>query len=121
MATASWPDTLPGVQVGFYQAPQQGWVEAPTSTGPGKRRPRFSALSSDLHATALFTAAQKAAFDAWYGATLNHGTLEFTMRDPSTGSDATYVFNTPPAFTTIRGGDADDHMLHVTLSLRKLP
>ena len=116
---ASWPNTLPQyLQIqGNQESMPDGRLKSQTDTGPGKMRPRTSALGRPLSGTMFMTAAQLAILDSFVTATLAGGTLPFTF--PATYGGGTWLVRLAaslPAWSN-QGGD----LWVVTVALEVLP
>jgi len=117
--TASWPGTLPqhyrvdGNQEGI----PDGRLKSQTDTGPGKLRPRTSALGRPFSATMRMTSAQIDILSSFVASDLARGTLPFTV--PAARGGGTWLVrfaDSLPSWVNV-GGDR----YNVTLSLEILP
>ncbi|SDF91567.1 hypothetical protein [Alloyangia pacifica] len=120
---ANWPDNVPWIALGFTEVPQDGTIRTAMSAGAAKQRPRFSAVSRAIAASAVLTAAQYAALKAFYYTTLAGGSLTFEQIDPQTGASATWRFNGPPSGAALRadGETLTADLWSVSLPLEILP
>lgn len=120
---ADWPATVPWIALGFTDEPQDATIRTPMSAGPAHQRPRFSAISRTIGASAVMTADQYAALKAFYYTTLAGGSLTFTQVDPQSGASAEWRFTAPPSATSLRpaGATLTADLWRVSLPLEILP
>jgi len=106
--TAAWPGTLPQrfLISGNQQTPGENRLMSPMDTGPGKARPRSSAVPDAFTGSMRMTGAQWAIFEAFGTDDLGKWALPFTIPAPDGGDDWLVMFaqGGKPARSNI-GGD----------------
>ena len=119
MTVPSWPDTLPqryrvdGNQMGMGD----GRLRSQTDTGPGKMRPRSSAVADPLAVTMRMRSAQLDILKAFVRDDLAGGTLPFTIPVAIGGGTWLVRFaDSLPSWVNV-GGDR----YNVSLALEILP
>lgn len=118
---AAWPATLPTFEIGMQDNRQASFIRTPVETGPAKSRARYSAVTRQLSGTMLFTAAQRATFETFYGTTISLGADEFDFTDPADGTTQSVRFVDPPSFSHLVGGGSGSALQRVTITLEVLP
>ena len=116
---ASWPGTLPqNLQIsGNLESMPDGRLKSQTDTGPGKMRPRSSALARPLAGVMFMSAAQLAILDTFVTTTLSLGTLPFTF--PATYGGGTFLVRFGAALPSWANQGAD--LWAVNMALEVLP
>ena len=117
----TWPATLPQIEIGAEESRQTGFIRSPTDQGPGKQRPRFTAVSRFASGTIFMDSTQKATFETFYQTTLGQGGDEFSYTDPFTATSVTARFVSPPSAQILLGGTPDGSLWRVSVSLEILP
>jgi hypothetical protein len=124
----TWTSTLPQCQpIGISAQGAPNIIRSETDSGPAKARRRFTAVAENVDIPMLFTAAQKATFDAfwdtcWDQAGDEAGTFEW--RDVFTDSTVIYRFRGTgkPAFRlTHASTEPTTTRWETTLQLETLP
>jgi len=116
---AAWPDTLPQrfLVEGNSHALGENRLETSMDTGPGKIRPRSSAVADQFTGSMRMSSAQWATLIAFGETTLGHWSLPFTVPSIDDGADPWLVrFKAKPSRANI-GGDR----WNVSMSLEVLP
>ena len=117
---ATWPATLPQrYRVdGNQEAIPDGRLKSQTETGPGKMRPRTSALGRPLAVTLRMNNAQLDILDAFIADDLGRGTLPFNIPAPRGAGTWLVRFRASglPSWVNV-GGDR----YNVTLAIEVLP
>jgi hypothetical protein len=95
MATPSWPATLPQCPLlnGFDEQPQPNVTAFKPEVGPIKARRRSTAKAWVTSMTFHFTNTQLDAFNTFFEATLEDGSLPFTMQHPRTTVIYNWIFD----------------------------
>lgn len=98
MANPEWPATLPQYfqRTGFGAGRRDNALRPQPEVGPAKTRPRSTLAVRQWSGTLRMTAAQVAAFEAFYETTLVSGSLPFDWADPVDGSTKSFAFSKPP-------------------------
>lgn len=118
---ATWPSTLPQylqIPSNQFQTPD-GRLKSPTDTGPGKIRPRTSALGKPFSGNMLMTGAQLATLDTFVSISGDSvgGSLPFTFPAPYGGGTWLVRFAATLPTKVNMGGDT----WQVSLALEQLP
>ena len=116
-----WPSTVPWINLGFTEAPQDGTIRTPMSAGPPKQRPRFTAIAREINATGIMESDEYLALWTFYETTLTFGSETFTQADPRTGTAATWRFTGPPQGTALRSDGTKVDLWRVSLPLEIIP
>ena len=102
----AWPSTLQqllsetnfGIKVGDTV------LRTETEVGPTKLRRRYTRGIDTYSASIYINIAQYTILDTFYKTTLNGGTLPFTFKHPITQVPKDYRFRSPPAYSSLGGG-----------------
>ena len=85
MTVLAWPLDLPKPARDSWQSKRQDSRQKRSSeNGPPGYRRRFSSVAREVSMSVTLTRSQKAVFDNFYDHDTKHGSLLFTMPDPTT-------------------------------------
>lgn len=115
---ATWPNTLPGIEIGSELTQQDGVVRSPTDAGPSKIRRRFTATSRYLSGTMLLTSTQRDILQTFYN---ENSALSFDYPDPVDQSTVSARFMTSPSYNLLLGGPSGVELYRANISLELLP
>lgn len=112
MATQVWPVSLP--QRPLIRKLQEVAPELRLRTnmdaGPAKMRRRFQAGVRPFVVSMVLTGAQVETLDAFFGTTLQGGTLRFDFTHPRTGVTGEFRFVEPPQYSGVSPGTYEASM-----------
>jgi len=119
---ATWPSTLPGLELGAELSQQQAFIRTPMDNGPAKQRRRFTAVSRYLSGTMVLTKTQKATLETFYQDDISYGADVFDYTDPVDNSTTVPArFVQAPSFTARIGSDSGVDWWTANISLELLP
>lgn len=119
---ATWPSTLPGLELGAELSQQESFIRSPMDTGPTKQRRRFTATSRYLSGTMLLTKTQYETLDTFYKDTISYGSDAFDYTDPVDNSTTVSArFISPPSFTALIGAAGGVDFWRANIALELLP
>ena len=120
---ATWPSNLPGYNDQPSIRYADGVKRTPQDGGPARQSLHYSAVSVFYNGTMTFTREQTAIFNDFYFNTIQQAG-EFTMEDPSTGTNATFRFAAAPQGSLLASADgtgATKPVTIMTIQLERLP
>jgi hypothetical protein len=116
MANIAWPPELPKTLLieGLSKQPQGSVIRTAMDAGPKKARRRYTARTINFSGRQVLSAAELAAFELFYRASLADGALRFNFTDPVTLESAEFRFTSD---YTVTGADG---LFEVAMNLERL-
>ena len=98
MTVSAWPPEVPQtfLVAGYVSPVPSAAVYSTMDAGSLKSRRRWTAPPREQTGVIPMTAAQLAAFEAWYRENLSSGTQPFSMVHPTSGQTAAWLFAEAP-------------------------
>jgi len=119
---ATWPSTLPGIEIGAEMSQQDSVVKSPTEFGPGKQRKRYTATSQYYSGTMLVTKDQRDKLQDFFQNTVGFGAIPFDFTSPEDNSTLVPArFMSPPSYSALVGGPDGVALWRASIQLEILP
>lgn len=114
-----WPPSLQALlnSAGFKIGDKTSLIRTSMDAGPSKVRSRYTSLIEEMNGTIWVDLTQKAELQHFYRTTLQNGTRQFYLVDPTTGEQRVWRFLNPPSFSPLGGGIE----FNATLALETVP